>query len=169
MRALIAILLILSSPLSCALASEGELSASVPSHRATRKLGILAALNDPVPAVWGVSIGWNVTELLRLTAGTGGFSSDYDMGGFVLKTRSVTYGAGARLMVPGWNLTPIVGLGWATISTEGFTDDSNHFYATAGVEWQTSLGLTLGAGYDQSFDSKIGGLPYLNVGWFFPI
>jgi hypothetical protein len=135
------------------------------SHRTRRTAGILFGLNDPVPAVAGINIAFNFTDFFRLTAGVGRFNSDYNWGGYVFKTKSVTYGGGARLLVPGWNLSPIVGLSWATIATEGFQDD-HHLYAVAGAEWQLDLGLNIGAGYERSFDSKIGGLPYLNIGWF---
>ncbi len=126
-------------------------------------------MNDPVPAVFGVSLGYNLFDFFRLTAGVGRFNRDYVYNGVTLKPRSVTYGAGGRFLMPGWNLTPLVGLSWATIATEGFPDDDHHVYGVAGLEWQLPSGLNLGAGYEQSFDKKIGGLPYLTVAWYLPL
>ena len=136
------------------------------SRRSEQRAAVTVGLNDPVPAVAGISVGYNVLDFLRLTAGVGRFNSDYEYNGITLKTRSVTYGAGVRFLVPGWNLSPVVGVSWATIATEGFPNDDHHVYAVGGLEWQTDFGLNIGAGYERSFDAKIGGLPYLNVGWY---
>lgn len=163
---IVLILLTLANP--PALALDGG-SIESQSFRSTAKTGIVLGLNDPVPAVFGVSLGYNVFDFFRLTAGIGRFNSDYNYGGYVIQTKSFTYGGGARLLMPGWNLTPVVGLSWATIVTEGFPNDDHHVYAVLGLEWQTSYGLNLAAGYEQSFNSQIGGLPYLTVGWYFPV
>ncbi len=136
------------------------------SQRSVQRAGVTLGLNDPVPAVAGISVGYNVFDFMRLTAGVGRFNSDYQYNGYTLKTKSVTYGAGARFMMPGWNLTPVIGMSWATIATEGFPNDDHHVYGVVGVEWQSDFGLNVGAGYERSSDSKIGGLPYVNVGWF---
>ncbi len=147
---------------------EAEIGASR-SLRVKKRAGVMLGLNDPVPAVLGLSVGYNVLDFFRLTAGVGRFNSDYNYNGYVLKTKSITYGAGGRFLIPGINLSPILGASWATIATEGFPNDDHHVYLVAGIEWQLEFGLNLGAGYEQSFDSKIGGLPYLTAGWFLPI
>lgn len=83
-------------------------------------------------------------------------------------------------MVPDWNFSPVVGLSWATVSVTfsgsvtggtvgGFGASGSHLYATFGVDWQTGSGFNLGAGYNLSLASGVGGLPYINLGWYFEL
>lgn len=147
-------------------ASPSQVSETVYSNRRERRVGFVIGVNDPVPAVAGLSVGYNLFDFLRVTAGVGRFNSDYNFGGYVMATKSLTYGGGVRLLMPGWSLSPVAGASWATIKTDGFPDD-HHTYLVAGLEWQASFGLNVGGGYEQSLDSRIGGLPYLNAGWYF--
>jgi len=159
------VLLLVCTRITCGTGVSSE-SIQVPSQRTSHRAGIVMGLNDPVPAVVGLSLSYNLLDYLRLTAGIGRFNSDYQYNGYTLKTKSVTYGGGVRFLVPGWNLSPVGGLSWATIATEGFANDDHHLYAVAGLEWQSATGLNVSAGYEQSFDKQIGGLPYLTVGWY---
>jgi hypothetical protein len=140
-----------------------------PSPRSDHRLGLIIGLNDPVPAVAALSLAYNLFDFVRLQAGVGRFNSDYHYGGFTIETRSLTYAFGSRFLVPGWRISPLLGVSWATILTDGFPNADHHFSISAGVDWQAPFGLDVAAGYNQSFEAAIGGLPFLNVGWFFPL
>jgi hypothetical protein len=140
-----------------------------PTPRSDNHLGLIFGLNDPVPAVVGLSAAYNLFDFARLQAGVGRFNSEYHYGPYTMEARSLTYAFGSRFFVPGWQISPMLGLSWATILTDGFPNADHHFSVSAGVDWQTRFGLDIAAGYNQSFDAQIGGLPFLNVGWFFPI
>ena len=81
---------------------------------------------------------------------------------------------------PGALMAPVVGLSWATVSVTaegtgvigdvgGFSGSASHMYMTFGFDWQTGSGFNLGAGYNYSLKSGVGGLPYINLGWYFSI
>lgn len=152
-----------------AFAAESIVDTTVGSPRARAHTGLILGLNDPVPAVFGASIAYNLFDFARLQAGIGRFNSDYNYGGTTITTKSFTYAFGARFFLPGWQLTPMAGVSWATIQTEGFPNDDHHTSVSVGVDWQMPMGLDLAAGYNQSFEKAIGGLPFVNVGWFFSV
>lgn len=148
--------------------SEGTSATTMPT--ATRKqVGIVLGLNDPVPALYGIAGAVNVLDFLRVTAGIGKFTSRFEVQGISMQAASTTYGVGFRLMLPGVTLTPVLGASWAVIATEGFPNNDHHVYVVAGLEWQTRFGLNLAAGYEQSTDGRIGGLPYVTAGWYFGV
>lgn len=142
-------------------------SVSASGPRAGKDLGLGFGLNDPMPALFGFNVALDVLPFLRITAGIGRFSSDVDYGGTMVSVYSLAYAVGTRFLVPQWRLTPIVGVSWGSIKTEGFDAETRHVYFTAGLEWQSHRGLTLGAGFSRSTDRDVGGLPYANVGWQF--
>lgn len=147
------------------------------SNRSREKLGIhIGLLGDPFPTLVGFNVDYNVMDWARVSAGYGSVSATVTGG----KLTASTFGAGARFMVPDWNFTPVVGLSWATVSISaegtivvgdvgGFSTSASHLYATFGFDWQTGSGFNLGAGYNYSLKSGVGGLPYVNLGWYFAL
>lgn len=147
------------------------------SNRMKNRLGFhLGLIGDPFPTLIGGNVNYNIMDFLRATAGYGSFS----VAGTGGDISASTFGAGVRAMLPDWNFSPVVGLSWATVSVTfsgtgvlgdigGFTGSASHMYATFGIDWQTGMGFNLGAGYNYSLKSGVGGLPYLNLGWYFEI
>ncbi|MEX2117899.1 MAG: hypothetical protein WEB37_13540 [Bacteroidota bacterium] len=145
---------------------------SAQSNRMTDRLGFhVGLLGDPFPTVVGINANYNVLDFLRASAGYGTVTSE--------GLTASTFGFGVRGMIPDWNFTPVVGLSWATVSVTvsgvaigdlyGFTVSGSHLYATFGFDWQTGAGFNLGAGYNLSLKPKVGGLPYVNLGYYFAI
>lgn len=147
-----------------------------PSDRMSKRAGAyLGILGDPFPTLLGVNVGYNAFDFLRLHAGIGRVSASAGIGDSSLSASATTLGVGARALVPGWSLSPTVGLAaamvvysssGASIKVNGFEASGAHVYASLGVDWQTPGGFNLGLGYNLSIRSGIGGLPYLNFGWF---
>lgn len=139
---------------------------TVESARTSKKLGMYLGIGDPCPTVLGINLAYNVTDFLKASVGYGSIS--------VLGASAKTLGAGIRGLVPGWNVSPTVGLHWAHVSYDGpgiievggFKESSSHIYTTLGVDWQTGAGFNLNGGYHYSFKSGIGGGIYLGAGWF---
>lgn len=145
------------------------------SNRMEHKFGFhLGLLGDPFPTLLGLNLDYNVVDWARVTAGYGSVSADVTGG----KLTATTFGAGVRAMVPNWNVTPVVGLSFASVSVSasgtavtgdvgGFSASASHLYATFGIDYQAGIGFNVGAGYNLSLKSGVGGLPYINLGWFF--
>ncbi|MEW6054977.1 MAG: hypothetical protein AB1540_00045 [Bdellovibrionota bacterium] len=83
-----------------------------------------------------------------------------------------TYGAGAKVFVPGLSFSPVAGIGFSRYSSKrhpyGLDDSGSHAYYSAGVDWQSSSGFNLGAGYNicpKLSDGACG--IYVNIGGFF--
>ncbi len=138
-------------------------------HRSGAYVGLLG---DPFPTVIGVNLAYNVADFMRATAGFGKVSASIGTS----TTSATTIGAGARFMVPGWDISPTAGLSFAyvavssdgggSVSVQNFTDSGAHLYGTLGVDWQTEGGFNLGLGYNFSFKSGVGGMPYVNLGYY---
>ncbi len=151
--------------------------------RGDDELGLYGdVVGDPFPGLWGVNLAYNITDFLRLNAGYGSFPSTSLTVGTATGTLSASsIGGGAKFFVPGWNLSPTVGINYTNLSVGmsgvsvsglsvgGLSASGSVFYATFGLDWQTSYGLDIGAGYNFMFSPTTGGLPYLNLGWFFKI
>lgn len=147
------------------------------SNRSKKKLGVhVGLLGDPFPTLVGFNANYNVMDWARATVGYGSVSADVTGG----KLTATTFGLGARFMVPNWSFSPVVGLSWATVSVTaegtgvigdvgGFSGSASHLYATFGVDWQSGIGFNFGAGYNYSLKSGVGGLPYVNLGWYFAL
>ncbi len=143
------------------------------SNRMKNRAGAyLGLIGDPFPTLAGVNVGYNFFDFFRATAGLGQMSTT--IGSF--SASATTIGAGGRFFVPGWNLSPVAGLsaafvsisqsGGTSLSVNGFNQSGFHIYGTIGVDWQTASGFNLGVGYNLSFAPGVGGLPYLNLGWY---
>ncbi len=131
----------------------------------------LGVLGDPFPTLVGVNLAYNVFDFLRATAGLGQVSASVGNS----SASATTVGAGARFLVPGWSLSPVAGLSLAyvgysstggALSVGGFDSGGLHAYASLGIDWQTASGFNVGAGYNLSTKAGVGGMPYLNLGWF---
>jgi hypothetical protein len=145
------------------------------SNRMNHKFGLhLGLLGDPFPTLLGLNLDYNLIDWARVTAGYGSVSADVTGG----KLTATTFGAGVRAMVPNWNVTPVVGLSFASVSVSatgtavsgdvgGFSASASHLYATFGLDYQAGIGFNVGLGYNVSLKSGVGGLPYINLGWFF--
>jgi len=149
--------------------------ATAQSNRMKNRIGLhLGLLGDPFPTLIGFNADYNVMDWMRATAGYGSIKADVTGGSLT----ATTFGVGARFFVPDWNFTPVGGISWATVSVKvegtgvlgdvgGFSGSGSHLYGTVGFDWQTGMGFSLGAGYNFSLKSGVGGLPYINLGWFF--
>ena len=145
------------------------------SARTEHKFGLhLGLLGDPFPTLLGINGDYNITDWGRLTAGYGSVSVDV-AGGTISAT---TFGGGIRAMVPNWNITPVLGLSVASVSVsyssplitgdvKGFAASTTHLYVTFGLDYQAGIGFNVGLGFNYSLKSGVGGLPYVNLGWYF--
>ena len=159
-----------------AMASDGELTSSLPNDNRTHtKFGTyLSILGDPAPTLVGINAAYNLTDFLRLHAGYGQVSvtDSVSLNGsqFTSSTASMTtLGGGALAMVPGWNLTPVAGLSYSHVFLSGsgiFSVSPDNVYATVGVDWQAHSGFNLGAGFNMALAGQSSG-GYVNLGWFF--
>jgi hypothetical protein len=171
-RSFIAVTLTLISVNSFAVVETVSSAKLEPSHRMQKRAGAyLGILGDPFPTLIGVNLGYNVFDFLRATAGIGQVSASTGAS----TASATTLGAGARFLVPGWSLSPSAGLSVAYlayasdglgISLGNYGAGGLHAYASFGVDWQTEGGFNLGLGYNVSFRSGFGGMPYINLGWF---
>lgn len=147
------------------------------SERMDKKFGFhVGVIGEPFPSIIGVNLNYNIFDFLRVSAGYGSISTTQSGA----ELSATTIGAGLKTFIPGWSFSPMVGLSWANVSMTvtgnasgldvgGFTAgrDGSHIYATFGIDWQTGLGLNLGAGYAYSFLDGVGGLPFVYIGWYF--
>ncbi len=145
------------------------------SNRVNDRFGLhLGLLGDPFPTLVGINVNYNALDWLRATAGYGSITVSVTGG----ELTASTLGAGVRAMVPNWNFTPVLGMSVATVTVSatgagvsgdvgGFAVSASHFYATIGFDYQAKIGFNIGAGYNVSLKSGVGGLPYVNLGWYF--
>jgi len=149
---------------------------TVDSNRMLRKAGVyLGLIGDPFPTLVGVNLAYNLTDFMRASAGLGRVSATLG----TAEASATTVGASAKFFMPGWNLSPVAGLGFAyvsvsqtgaaAVSVSNFGSSAAHVYASLGVDWQAASGFNVGAGYNLSFKSGVGGLPYVNLGWYFDL
>jgi hypothetical protein len=172
---LLAIMFNLSSFAAGTTANTSE--ATVDSNRMKNRLGAyLGLLGDPFPTIIGVNVAYNIFDFMRATGGFGQVSASASFGGAEVSAKATTFGLGTRFFVPGWSLSPVGGLSFAAVSVSGsgvsvnnFSDSGSHVYATLGADWQAASGFNVGVGYNISFKSGIGGMPYINLGWFFDV
>lgn len=149
------------------------------SYRMNRRIGLSMAFAEPAPGILGVNANYNVTDYLRVTAGFASIETTgmaFTANGFELtKAKATTIGAGAKAMVPGWNLTPTLGLHYGHISYSGaggitvggFSKSGGHVYSSLGAVYQGKRGYDVGLGYNYSFKKGIKASAYVSVGWYF--
>lgn len=84
-----------------------------------------------------------------------------------------TLGGGIRIFLPGAPLVPSAGIHYAAGSVTGtvlgLSGDFRHVYYSLGLDWQSRIGLNIGAGlnYSPSLPEAARYLAFVNVGWFF--
>lgn len=164
--AVLAVALFLTSS-SLVMASGGD------SARMQKRLGASIALGEPNPTLIGFNVHYNAFDFMRISAGYGGLSSS--VGG--LEASVSTFGASVKGMMPGWNLTPTLGLGYGHVSfsgvsgieVSGFSASAGHLYASVGADYQSEGGFNASLGYGFSFKSGVDASLYLGLGWFFDI
>lgn len=153
----------------CALTLLVSLSASADSPRMKNRIGFYVGLDDPNPSLLSLNAAYNITDFLRASVGYGSLSTTV-----IVESSVKTFGFGLKALYPGWELSPAIGLNFATVSytgsalsVGGFTQSGSHLYTSIGADWQIDSGLNLGLGYNISFKSGVGGSFYANLGWFF--
>jgi hypothetical protein len=146
----------------------GGRSSSSASSRHFHPLGAYASLwGDPYPSNLGVNIAYNVEDFVRINVGVGSNTPGTNF-------KIDTVGAGVKLFVPTWSLSPSVGFNIANSSGNssnqkavfGFDPSGTRAYVNAGFDWQTNVGLYFAAGYAQSLRNGEGGSFYANGGIF---
>jgi hypothetical protein len=166
-----------------------EARASRPSARAYREWVVMASAMDPFPAVVGFGVRWNAQDWLQL-GGDFGYG-DPETGSFAKNPWSTYAGAlSAKLGVPGWNLTPTLGVGHSWIwlkgrdAWTGARAQLRTFTWDLGLAWQSWGGMSVAAGVHLPMgqgaervaaafgtpESERGWLrtmPYVSVGWAF--
>lgn len=151
--------------------TEGAEETTVTTEEITRnrtkdRLGIYASLwGDPYPALIGVNLAYNVYDFARLNLGVGAETED--------RFQVSTVGTGIKFLVPGLPLSPAASLnvsvtdgGGGPRSIRGFAPGGARLYGTLGLDWQTSIGLNLAAGWVQSFRGGEDGSLFVNAGVF---
>lgn len=154
-------------------APASQAQASDLSERMGHRLGLALAYGEPAPSILGINVAYNLTDYLRAQIGGGQVSFGFgDASG-----SATTLGAGLKGFVPGWSLTPSLGLHMAgviysgdlLIRMAGFESSGVHVYGTAGLDYQAKSGFHGSLGYNLSFRPGVGGGPYVQLGWFFDL
>ncbi len=142
-------------------------------NRTARRFGIIAAyFGEPFPSNLSATLAYHLSRLITLQVGAG-----YSYG--TLKGR--TLGGAIGFAVPGWNLSPTMGLGFSRFFSDGvlsyrsplssqafsIAPFTSHFYLNLSLIYQSKRGIYLSSGLNYSFNSTVGFLPYFAVGKFF--
>jgi hypothetical protein len=136
------------------------------SNRMGHRIGAyLAVYGDPYPSKYGVNLAYNVYDFLRVTGGVGTDTEHVSVN---------SIGAGLKVMVPGLQLTPVAGLNFAfanvqggqPVNVRGFNASGSHAYVNLGADWQTGIGVNIGAGYIHSFRSGVEDSIYAQAGFY---
>jgi hypothetical protein len=135
------------------------------------RLGAYLGVDDPSPGLLGVNLAFNALDWLRITAGYASLSTSIGDD----QSSATTFGGGVRALVPGWDLSPSVGLAWAhvgysgdgNLTVGGFDQSGSQVYGSVGLDYQAHSGFNGAIGLNQSFRSGIGTSGYVNLGWFF--
>lgn len=140
--------------------------------RGVRHFGVsVSALGDPHPSLVGINLNYNLGSLFRISAG-------YGVIGQLSQPMSATSVGGAlKMFVPGWNLSPFLGLGYThfTLSGElssilgvtGFNSSGDYPYLTTGIDLQTVGGFNIGFGVNRAFIESPTMTPFGYLGWYF--
>ncbi len=84
-----------------------------------------------------------------------------------------SYAGGLNFFVPGWNLSPTVGVQVGSYSSKnnpfGLRNSESYVCYRTGLEWQTKVGLMLGVGYSYTpvLPAGLRNKYYAQLGWFF--
>lgn len=145
------------------------------SARTANPLGVYLGVGTPNPGILSLNVGYNLIDMMRVEAGYSSISAGIG----AAEASAKTLGFGVRGFMPGWSLTPTVGLHFANVSYSatpgmslevgGFTQSGSHLYSTLGIDYVANSGFHGGLGYSYSFKSGVGGSTYVQLGWFFDI
>ncbi len=165
---------------STAFAANENRSETKLSSRVAKKFGATAAVGLPAPGIFGVSVNYNIKDYLRANAGFGqvkvttGLSLS-NSGLTATESSATTLGFGVTGLMPGWKLSPALGLNYGYVSMSdgmsigGFNQSGGHVYGTLGLDYQGDSGFNFGTGITQSLRSGVGTGFYLSAGWFFDL
>lgn len=143
--------------------------------RTSHRFGIYGSvLGDPFPSLFGINLAYNFTNFFRVNLGYGSVSAS--SGTTTLTATSI--GAGAKLFIPHWSFSPVVGFNYTNVaisasgtvsglSVNGISVSGAFTNMSLGFDWQTQMGLMLGGGYNFGLSGGLGGAPFFNLGWFF--
>lgn len=159
-NALIALGLALASASAWAANETTATYESTESNRMNHKINLVAGLLMDQFSVLGVSAGYQVSDAARLRLGLGTIGI------------GTSISAGAKFMVPGWNVTPTLGVDLAYVSgtldfgTLGTTRFGGVIPMTSlGVEWTASGGFFLQGGLAVCPQAlSAGAIPFLGLG-----
>lgn len=146
-------------------------------YRMQKKMGAyLSLLGDPSPTIAGVNASYNILPYLRAHGGFGQvkMTTGISANGSSMETKETTVttiGAGAHLMVPTWNFTPVAGLGYSHVFVTGNAVSTNigadNIYYKLGFDWQGESGFNIGFGINSAITVAKFSIPYLNFGYYF--
>jgi hypothetical protein len=147
-----------------------QTSVSEASNRTKYNIGADLGVGAPSPGLIGLNANYNVFDYLRANLGY----SKISVSGFGVESSATTLGMGAQALIPGWSLSPAVGLhyghiiysGDGTLQVGGFKKSGGHIYGSAGIDYQSSTGFNFGLGMIRSFRAGIGSSGYLRLGWY---
>jgi hypothetical protein len=124
-------------------------STAIPSNRSTHIVGgYLSLWGDPFPTTTGINVAYNVYDFLRVNLGFGSDASDV--------FRLSTVGLGAKLFMPGWSLSPTVGMNLSF--TKRDQDNRPRAFRGLFAQWDDTLReprVRLGDGAGTQFCSGI--------------
>ncbi len=142
------------------------------SIRSQKKFGILAGvLSEPYLSLWNFGIGYNLTDFITLEASYGQFE--------VLTVSAQMVGAGVKLQVPKWRLSPYFGANYAMFisgitmvvagNSTSIGSGTGVISVCGGLRWTTGKGFMFGAGYNYPIGGVFSGigLPGVHIGMFF--
>ncbi len=137
------------------------------SARTYDRLGFyLSAWGEPQPTTVGVNVAYNIEDFLRVNVGVGSDTANTNY-------KIDTIGIGLKAFVPGWSLSPTVGVNVANTTSSsgpreigGFSPSGVQAHALFGMDWQSSIGLNLAVGYANTFRFDQPGTVYANAGFF---
>lgn len=99
------------------------------SNRELHRFGVMFAIDEPLPSISAGNFAYNLGDFLRLSIGIGQWEDDWNSSNMYLnEVHGETAGAGFRLFVPGWSLSPTLGAGYSWVSFQSPVSVSGSFY-----------------------------------------
>ena len=156
-------------------ASTTSISSSELSRRSDNPFGFSIGLGDPYPTLLGLKANYNFLDYLRAHVGWGEIEVT-NIFGEVASARTI--GAGVTGMMPGWNVTPTLGLSVSRLDisgpkglaeVQGFDESGTFVSASVGIDYQSPNGYQLGTGLNTALSGDGDAAFYANFGWFFAL
>lgn len=143
------------------------------SNRQSNKMGVTTGFGNPFPSILGMSLNYNLTDLLRVSGGYG----EVSVSAGDSNAKVTTLGGGVDVLVPGWSFSPMAGVhvskvdvsgsNGAELSIQGIKKSTTLTYAQLGLDWQSQGGFNFGAGAVAGLSGGSASGSYVNLGWFF--